>query len=188
MKNLTSSLYLADQTVFTTAEIGLVWQESNPENLKSKINYYCKTGLLTRVRRGIFTLFGREYRPLELANRIFVPSYISLETVLTKAGVIFQYDSRIYSVSYQTREVEVGKEKYIYRCVSPSILTNPIGIENVGNYTVASKERAFLDSLYLNGKQYFDHLDKMDWDLCRQILPIYQNLRLEKLFETYAKR
>lgn len=186
MKSLTSSLYLSKQTVFTASEIGLLWQESNRINLKSKINYYCRTGVLISLRRGIYTLSGRSYDRFELANRIFVPSYVSLETVLVAAGAIFQHDETVFSVSYQTREVTVDDQKYSYRRIDPKIVSNPAGIESRQGYSIATPERAFLDSLYLYGQPYFDRLDFLDWDLCRKLLTIYSNKELEKRFGTYA--
>lgn len=187
MKNPTSKLHLSNQGVFTSKEIALLWQEPNPNNLKNKINYYVKSGVLHSLRRGIYSLTGKNYLPYELANRIYSPSYVSLETVLALEGIIFQHDTRIFSVTYQSRETIVESNTYIYRKISNDILTNPLGLKNIGSYWIATKERAFLDSLYLNGRPYFDHLDSMDWDLCRQMLPIYHNMSLNKRFETYVK-
>ena len=187
MKNLTSSLYSTEQTVFTIAEIGLLWKETQSKNLKSKIYYHTKSGLLTPLRRGIYALGKKEYNRFELANRIFTPSYVSLETILAVEGVVFQKNDAITSVSYQTRGVEVDNKKYSYRRINPEILTNPLGITHNGSSTIATKERAFLDSLYLNGRPYFDHLDNINWSLCRQILPIYKNKQLEKRFSEYAR-
>ena len=187
MKSLTSSLYLSEKTVFTAPEVALLWQETNSDNLKSKIGYYVKSGVLRSPRRGIYILVGKEYDKFEMANRLFVPSYVSLETVLLKEGVIFQYYESIFSISYHTREVLVDSHNYIYRCVNPKILNNPIGIINIGNYSIATKERAFLDNIYLYGPHHFDNLRSMDWDLCRRILPIYHSKQIEKHFLTYVQ-
>jgi len=146
MKNLTSRLHLSNQAVFTSKEIALFWDEPNPNNLKNKINYYIRTGTLRSLRRGLYVLAGKSYSPFEVANRIYAPSYVSLETVLAQEGVIFQFDERIYSLTYQTRELIVDGKKYIYRKISNDILTNPIGLKSWGSYWMASKERAFLDS------------------------------------------
>lgn len=187
MKNLTSRLYLSGQTVFTTKEIALLWQENNSQNLKSKIHYYCDTKILKKLRRGIYALAGRDYVAYELAGRIYTPSYISTETVLAQEGVNFQYYKGIFSVTYQTREVIIENQIYTYRTLAGSILTNPLGLINRGSYWIASKERAFLDTMYLFGSIHFDHLHTMDWNLCRRILPIYHNKSLVKKFKTYAR-
>ena len=187
MKSLTSRLHLSNQTVFTSKEIALLWSESNPNNLKNKINYYVKSGVLRSLRRGLYALVGKDYLPFEVANRIFSPSYISLHTVLAAEGVVFQYDSRIYSLTYQTRDLTIDNQGYIFRKISDDILSNPNGLINKETYWMATKERAFLDSLYLNGEMYFDHLNNINWDTCGKLLPVYHNQALNKRFEKYAQ-
>lgn len=187
MKNLTSSILLSDQTVFSAAELGLLWGEGDSNNLKAKIHYYVKSGVLTALRRGIYGVSGKETNFFEIANRIFVPSYVSLETVLASEGIIFQHYDRIFSVSYQSRTVEILEKKYEFRRLSNDILTNPIGVAHLKGYSIASKERAFLDLIYLDGEKYFDNASRLNLDLCRKILPIYHNHRLEVRFEKYVK-
>ena len=187
MKNITSSLYLSGQTVFTSDEIAILWQETNPKNLKGKINYYVNSGILKSLRRGIYALSGKPYDSLELATRIFIPSYVGLETVLAKEGVIFQHYDSIFVLTYQTRDLEVSGNKLAFRKVNSVILSNPLGIIVHPFYSIATKERAFLDLLYLSGQPYFDNLEPLDWDFCRQILPIYNNKALIARFETYVK-
>jgi len=186
MKSLTSRLYLSNQTVFTTQEIALFWQESHADNLKSKINYYCTSGVLKRLRRGLYALAEKPYDRHEVANRIFIPSYISLETVLAAEGLIFQYDTTIYSISYQTRQVTIDNQTYNYRRVASDILTNPMGLIHNGATTIASKERAFLDLLYLSGAPHIDRTNGLDWNICRNLLPMYHNTALNKRFAQYA--
>jgi hypothetical protein len=187
MKSLTSRLHLSNQTVFTSKEITLLWEETNPNNLKNKINYYVKSGVLKSLRRGLYALVGKNYLPFEVANRIYSPSYISLHTILATEGVVFQYDSRIYSLSYQSRDLTVDGQGFIFRKINNSILTNPKGLINTGTYWIATKERAFLDSIYLDGEMYFDHLGTINWDICRELLPIYHNQALNNRFEKYAR-
>jgi len=52
------------------------------------------------------------------------------------------------------------------------ILVNPQGVEIRDEYSIASRERAFMDTIYLNTEYHFDNLSPIDWDKCREILPI----------------
>lgn len=74
--------------------------------LKNRIHYAVKTGKILSIRRGLYAKEG--FDPFEVANKIFTPSYISLETVLSKAGIVFQTYKTISAVSYLTRRVEVA--------------------------------------------------------------------------------
>jgi hypothetical protein len=59
-------------------------------------------------------------------------------------------------------------------------LTNNIGLEYKGTYWIATKERAFLDTLYLNKNYYFDNISVLDKEKIFEILPIYKSKSLEK--------
>ena len=102
-------------------------------------------------------------------------------------GLVFQYDPAIYCVANLSRKFKVGENAYIYKKVKDAVLYNRAGILDKGGYFIASKERAFLDQLYLVSNYYFDNLDDLDWDKVFQILPIYGIANLEKVVRDYAK-
>jgi hypothetical protein len=125
-----------------------------------------RKGKLQNPRKGIYT--KPDYNKKELACTIYRPSYISLEYVLQKAGILFQHDSRITVISYLTRCIDVENNIYLYRRIKGEILVNTIGIIRQNNHiNIASAERAFLDLLYLNANFYFDNLNPLR--LCYEI-------------------
>ena len=93
--NLIAKLYESPKTILTTKDIALIWEETNTVNLTSKIKYYAKEGSLIRLTRGVFAK-NKEYDIKELATSIYTPSYISFETVLREAGIIFQHHDSIF--------------------------------------------------------------------------------------------
>ena len=98
------------------ASIALLTGESREGVLSKRLNYYVREGKLQNTRRGIYAKKG--YNPEELACLLYTPSYLSLEYVLQKAGVVFQYDSCLTCAGYLSRTVEAdGKE---YDCISRS--------------------------------------------------------------------
>lgn len=184
-KDFTLEIYQAKNSVFTTREIALILNETNKDALKSKINYYIKKGVLQAVRRGIYV--KPNYNKFELATKIYTPSYISLETVLQKESVIFQYYKTIFVVSYLSRCLEVKDQKIQFRKIKNEILLNPAGIIKTKTYSIASKERAFLDALYLYKDYHFDNLDVLDQKELFTIVPIYQSKALLQLLKKYFK-
>ena len=178
-------IYKKQQTVFTFGEIALLFPQISYQNLKRKISYYVKTGKILKLRKGIY---GKEnFHPFELANKIYTPSYISFETVLRKEGIIFQENSAIFVASYLTRRVECAGVEIFYRKIKDEILTNPNGIEKKENYFIASKERAFLDAVFVYKNYYFDNLGKLDWRVVFELLKIYKSKILEKRVAQYFK-
>jgi predicted transcriptional regulator of viral defense system len=179
-------LYKSQQTVFTAREIALIWQEDNSDRLKNKIKYYLDKGDLIRLRRGVYA--KTDYNVDEAAIKIYKPSYISFETVLAREGVTFQYYETIFVASYLSREIKLRTgEKIKYRKLQNEILVNSAGMENKNGVAVATKERAFLDRIYLNPSYYFDNLSGIDWKKCFELVKIYNNKEMEKTLKNYYK-
>lgn len=180
------SLFRSGNTVFSFKDISLIWGETKANLVRRRLSYYVKKGELYPVRRGFYAK-DKNYNKYELAVKIYTPSYISFETVLAKAGVIFQFYGQIFIASYLTREIKCDSQVYSFRKIKDSILTNKTGIEVKDNYFVATSERAFLDIVYLNKEYYFDNLDNINWKKVYEILPIYGNKRMEKKIKKYQE-
>lgn len=166
-------------TVFSNRDLALLWQIDNRDYLKAKIYRLIKSGQLIRLQGGLYAL-DNIYDQIELANKLVVPSYVSTETILSQEGVIFQNDSRIYSISRQNRSITIKNQEYIYRKIKDSALQNNRGIVGNGFSSKASKERALVDLLYLVPDFYFDNLSNIDWEACLYIAQIFQNKSLVK--------
>lgn len=177
--NILATILRSSQTVFTFNDILLNTQETKPDLLKRRLNYYVHKNELYHIRRGLYAK-DKNYDRLELATKIFTPSYVSFETVLREAGIIFQYYATIFVATYQTKEIECDGQLYSFKKIKDTILVNNAGIERRNSYYVASKERAFLDILYLNKDYYFDNLMPLNEDKVRSLLPIYDNQRMVK--------
>lgn len=183
--DLILTLYSKPQTVFTLNEISLYFPKISYQNLRSRLRYFTNAGKLKRLHQGIYA--KNEYNPLELANKLYTPSYISLETVLAKAGVIFQHYNTIFLVSYLSREVTIENTKIQYRQIKDAALTNRAGVEEKEGYFIATVERAFLDAVFIYKNYYFDNLDPLNWENVMELKGIYNNYRFEKRLERYKK-
>jgi hypothetical protein len=177
--NIVLAIYRESRTVFRLKDIAVLVGEESFQSLNKKLNYYVRTGKLENPRKGIYAKPG--YNLEELACTIFAPSYISLEYVLQKAGMVFQYDSRLTSISYLSRKIEVENQQFVYRKIKGSALVNTLGIiRQTNQINIASPERAFLDLLYLEKDYYFDNLNPLNKELIRKLLPIYQSKGLSQ--------
>ena len=104
MNDHLAKILRSNQSVFTFKDVILLWGETDPRQAKKRIYRYVKARKLYSIRRGIYAKDGN-YDRLELANKIFLPSYISFETVLAKEGIIFQHYDQLFAASYLTREI-----------------------------------------------------------------------------------
>lgn len=181
--NLVLEIYRLPQTVFTLKEISILFPKISYQSLKDKLSYAVETGKLIKLRKGVYA--KNNFNPFELANKIFTPSYISLETVLQKEGIIFQSYETIIVASYLTRRLTIGSIKLSFRKIQDVVLLNHEGIKEVDNYFIANKERAFLDALFLYKNYHFDNLRPLNWESIFQLKKIYQSKILEKRVDDY---
>jgi len=173
----------SNQTVFSTKELFLMWGKADAATLRSRVHYYSKVGYLYPLRRGLYAK-QNNYSAYEVATKIFTPSYISFETVLLKEGIIFQWYDRIFIASYQTRTIECDGRMYEYKALKKSILTDIRGVRRESHYFIASPERALLDTIYLTKGYWFDNLSAINWSKVFEILPLYNNKRVESQVKT----
>lgn len=180
-------LLRSNKTIFTNKDIAILWRDSDSKAIINRLKQYVEYGTLIRLRRGIYAK-DNEYNKLELATRINVPSYISLETVLTRSGANFQYYSNIFVASYLNREIIIDKQKYTFIRMKDYVLSNELGIDNSNDMSIATTERAFLDRLYVNKDYHIDNMRSLNWDKVIEISKIYHNKRLENKVQQYYKQ
>lgn len=177
-----ATILSSSRTVFTAQWLAMTDSSREKESLSRSLRYYARTGALRNPRGGIYT--KPVYDEQEMACTLFRPSYISLEYVLARAGVTFQYSEEITCISYLTRTVEVDAKSYVFRKINPMLWANMAGIEQRDNIAIATPERAFLDMVYLSaGQCYFDNLHPLKPELIRKILPVYNAPILNKRVE-----
>ena len=185
LQNILLDIYNDKRNVFKISDIAQLSGIDDQKSLAWRMNYYVRQGRLLNPRKGIYAKNG--FQMEELAACLYTPSYISLEYVLQREGVVFQYDSKITLVSYLNRTIEVGDYEISYRIMKGEILANLDGINFKNGIYIASAERAFLDLYYLNPHYYFDNISILNYKTIKKLLPLYSSkaleLRTKKLFE-----
>ena len=132
------------KTVFSVADIYQIFPHLNKFSLRNLISRMGKQWLLHNIRKGIRSL--PHYNEYELANMLQKPSYISLETVLYKEGIVFQdYGHTIFSISMKTHDYAIQWKIYSYKTITSKIALDPLGINHQQGYAIASAERALCD-------------------------------------------
>ena len=177
-------LLRSKKTIFSLKDVVLLWRESNIKATKVRLSYYIRNKKLIRLHRGLYAK-DKNYNKYEVAVKLLTPSYVSFESVLGSNGITFQYYEQIFVASYIKREIVCDNQKYSFRRIKKSILINPIGIDQNNEYSIATKERAFLDTIYRSKDYHFDNLSSINWDKVFEILPIYENKKMERKVKKY---
>ncbi|MEK7473075.1 MAG: type IV toxin-antitoxin system AbiEi family antitoxin domain-containing protein [Patescibacteria group bacterium] len=150
------------QTVFSLADLSGIKPVYTGLKLNQAIKYLVKKNELIRLSKGLYS-FDNKYSIYEFANKFRTPSYISLYTVLSESGVVFQLYKSIFVISQRSEIKTINNTKIIYRKIKDEILLNNLGIiENNGVFK-ATVERAICDKIYLDNDEYFDNLRSINW-------------------------
>lgn len=184
-KDLILIIYLNKKTVFSLQEIIKLFPNIPYNNLKRRLSYYVKTGRLKKLRKNVYAKIN--YNPLEVPQKPYLPSYISLETVLEKNRILPKNNDSIFSVSYISRTIDIEGKKIIYRKLPEKVLINRDDIKEKDGYYVASKERAFTDAVYVYKYHNFENLDLLNWDKIMILKNIYHNKIFERRINRYFK-
>ena len=176
-RNVLEVILSSSRSVFNIQSLRMLMESENSQKLTQSLHYYIKEGKIRNPRRGIYT--KASYNEQEMACSLFRPAYISLEYVLQRAGVVFQYDDTITCISYLNRIVEIDDKTYRFRIIKPELWIGMEGIEQHDNILIATPERAFLDMVYLSaGNCYFDNLHPLNKTKVKQLFPLYQSKML----------
>ncbi|MCX6790071.1 MAG: hypothetical protein NTV60_00920 [Candidatus Kaiserbacteria bacterium] len=122
---------------------------------KQRLSEWQKKGYVKKICKGFYIFSDLEIHEqvlFAIANRVYGPSYISLEMALSLYGLIPEAVYGITSVTSQkTRTLKTPVGTFIYRHMKPELLFGYELREYRGRqYQVAEIEKTLLDYLYLN--------------------------------------
>lgn len=117
----------------------------------SLLHRYKKRNFILQIKRGIYALSDFLPPDTYIANRIYTPSYISLEFALSYHGVIPEAVYEITSVTVKaTRRFEVLEKIFSYRKIKKAAYTGYDTEKRGGlSFYIADAEKAFVDANYL---------------------------------------
>ena len=159
------------ESVFHAGDLANLWDIRNPATLYTTLTRYTNQGLLHRVYKGLYSI-----KPLDQLDPFLLGlkalhryGYISMESVLFRAGIINQENNYITLISEISRKFEIYSMHYYSRRLADKYLFNPAGILNQGDIRIASVERAVADLLYYNPKVFLDNPGEVDQEKVKEI-------------------
>lgn len=128
------------------------------------INYHLKSGLFIKLKNGLYALRIRPPSEFEIANRVYTPSYVSLEYAMMYHGIIPESVYTITSVTTKpTREFIINNLSYTFSKIKKNAFSGYLRKSSDGNIVlIATPEKALVDYLYfvdLGKKLVNDRLD-----------------------------
>ena len=139
--------------VFSLNEI----RKTAPGFHRRRLNEWQEKGYIKKLRRGYYMfsdLSLQEETLFLMANKLYGPSYVSLETALSYYGLIPEGVYSMTSVSTKkTSRFKTPITSFIYRNIKPELFFG-YRLEKYGGqrFKMAEIEKAFLDYVYFNPK------------------------------------
>lgn len=175
MQQLTEiALEKAVAGVFTRPEVDC-WVGGSPNRQFGLLKRALKAGEVVHIHRGLYCLAAKYLRqkvdPFVLAQRIYGPSYISLETALSYHGWVPEAVYAVTSVSLnRSREFDTPLGHFSFTRVPQATFYSEVtrAEKDAGSFMLASPLKALADYVYIH---------KRDWTSAS---PVVESLRVEE--------
>jgi hypothetical protein len=161
-------------SVYVTEDQLAHFLAGTPNSRYARLSRAVKKGDLARIKRGLYCLSERlvnqRSHPFELAQFIYGPSYVSLESALSYHGLIPEAVHIITSVTSRRNKefmTPFGQFSYHHLPVDNFFLGVYYLKENKHQFFMASPWKAILDYIYCYKKEWLS------------LIPLQDNLRIE---------
>ena len=138
---------------------------------RQQLNYWLNQGYIKPLAGGYYFLADRvmdEMLLFMVANKIYEPSYVSLESALAYYEIIPETVLGVTSISSRkTKQYESAWGVFSYRSVKPQTMIGYQVIEKTAaiKFKIAYLEKALVDYLYLNaGIQSLADFEELRWN------------------------
>jgi predicted transcriptional regulator of viral defense system len=118
-------------------------------------------GILERIGPGVYRLFTSKASAEKIAALLYMPNYLSFESLLSRYGVLNLVPYSItFATTRKTKRITLLGRDIEYRQIKKGLFW---GYEMKGGIYVAKPEKAFLDLVYLASKGIASlDLDELD--------------------------
>jgi predicted transcriptional regulator of viral defense system len=147
--------------LFTLRDVELLYPTANPKTVKNNLANWLGKHYITRLRRGLYARAGADIPDYHLANRLYQPSYVSLEAALSFYNIIPGEAAEVTSVTTKpTRTFRNERGAFTYRTCQPKAYTGYRLIDIQGKQTlIADREKALVDFIHFrlyDGQKRFE--------------------------------
>ena len=185
--------------VFSIEDLLLFYPRETKENLKKLVYRWKKKGWVQSLKRGLYELaYPRDFRipDIYVANKLYHPSYVSLETALSHYSIIPEISMAVISITTKpTRRFKNMHGLFVYHTIQSEAFTGYYVEKQRGfEFFIAEPEKALVDFLYFRAfrrNKEFDYSEeRLDTSLIRRLnkrkLNKYAKLYKINLGELYA--
>jgi predicted transcriptional regulator of viral defense system len=204
--SLSSALRSHKMHIFTLENVKTLFPQGKEKTIKNNFIRWLTKGYFVRLKKDLYEFIergsGLRIPDLYIANRLYEPSYVSLETALSIYSIIPDIAAVVTSVSIRpTRTFKNKYGSFFYKtCQERAFTGYRLMLYEGFKVCIADKEKALVDFLYyrlrLNNSLDFAAerlnkkiLKKMDWKKALNYARLFNHrtVKLLKECREYAK-
>ncbi len=173
--------------LFSLDELRVFYPNESSANLKKELYRWRSKGLIVRLKKGLYELaFPQDMAipDMVIANKLYEPSYVSLETALSYYSIIPEVAMAVTSITTKpTRRFKNKHGLFLYHTVKYASFTGYY-LEKMSGFEVmlAEPEKAAADYLYFKERRG----ENVDFEAERFDKKIISKMNKKKL-EKYAR-
>lgn len=141
--------------IFFDYEVSRHFPKESKSSINVQLSRMSNRGEIQNIKKGVYIFSNRKVDPFVIANLLYKPSYISLETALNYYGIIPDVPSTITSITtITTKNFSNDYGKFSYSKIKRKLF-DPFALIRVGDvnsifyFDIACAEKALLDFAYL---------------------------------------
>lgn len=177
--------------LFTLKDVKNLFPKAKLKTIKNNFTRWLSKGYFFRLKRDVYEIVEQpelKIPDLYVANKLYIPSYISLETALSIYGMIPDVAANVTSVT--TRPTRTFKNKYgcfFYKtCQKRAFVGYMVFLYEGFKVLFADKEKALVDFFYYRLREGFSVdfaeerlnkkiLKKIDWKKTVRYAKLFNN-------------
>ena len=137
-------------TRFTITDFARILGISDQNTVYKKIQRLEKAAVIKKLLKGKYLFSFGKINDFAMANWLYQPSYISLESALSFYGVITGFSYKITSICLKkTKNMFIDTKELSYSQIDKKLF---FGYEKKDNFLIAEKEKAVFDYIYFSQK------------------------------------
>ncbi|MFH1280555.1 MAG: hypothetical protein ABII08_03000 [Candidatus Beckwithbacteria bacterium] len=161
--------------LFTITSFQRLFNIQNTNTAYKAIQRLTNKNIIQPITHGKYMTTELKPSKFSIANFIYTPSYISLESALSHYGILPQFPFTITSITTKKTTTIQNQTTYQYSHISSKFYW---GFQSHQSFIIASPEKALIDLIYFHSKG-LKNLDIKELDL---------SLINKKIFKTYLKK
>lgn len=181
----------------------LVREIPHANALRNQLRRWQSRNLVMKMRRGVYVLAGAKKPEVNwLANQLYAPSYVSLESALNFYGLIPERVADIVSVTtLKTLRFQNESGSFVYRHLKPAAFRGFKAV-NSGKFSflMADPEKALVDFFYfhlpafaedvetvIQNSYRLQNYEDLDTRKLRQWAALFDNAKLDRVVKRFCQ-